>query len=230
MMFRDRSDAGRQLAARLMSFRASDPVVLALPRGGVPVGAEIARALDAPLDIVLVRKIGVPFQPELALGAIVDGEEPELVVDTQLMAMLAIPESYVQEQRERQLQEIERRRRSYLEGRPPIAVAGRTVIVVDDGIATGSTMRAALRAIRRRQPARLVLAVPVAPPETIAALRGEVDEIVCLSTPEFFGAIGEFYADFRQLGDAEVIALLRARTSEATAADGAPQRTHGSGA
>jgi putative phosphoribosyl transferase len=218
MMFRDRSDAGCQLAVRLTSFRAHDPVVLALPRGGVPVGAEIARALDAPLDVVLVRKIGVPFQPELALGAVVDGDEPELVIDTQLMALLAIPESYVQEQRERQLREIERRRQSYLEGRAPVAVGGRAAIVVDDGIATGSTMRAALLAIRRRQPARLVLAVPVAPPETIAALRREVDEIVCLSTPEIFGAIGQFYADFRQLGDAEVIGLLRARASEATAA------------
>jgi len=139
------------------------------------------------------------------------------------MAMLAIPEAYIQEQRERQLREIERRRRAYLEGRAPVAVAGRTVIVVDDGIATGSTMRAALRAIRRRRPARLVLAVPVAPPETIAALRSEVDEIVCLSTPGIFGAIGQFYADFRQLGDAEVIATLRERASETTA-------TRGSGA
>src|SRR6266849_4024839 len=149
-MFRDRDDAGRQLAARLTSFRGSDPVVLALPRGGVPIGAEIARALDAPLDVVLVRKIGVPFQPELALGAIVGGEEPELVIDAELMAMLAIPDDYVQQQRQRQLKEIERRRQLYLEGRPPVPVIGRTAIVVDDGIATGSTMRAALRAIRRR--------------------------------------------------------------------------------
>lgn len=212
MMFRDRRDAGRQLAARLMSYRARDPVVLALPRGGVPIGAEIARALDAPLDVVLVRKIGVPFQPELALGAIVDGAEPELVIDTELMAMLAIPDSYVQEQRARQLKEIERRRHLYVEGRPAEEVAGRTAIVVDDGIATGSTMRAALRAIRRRRPARLVLAVPVAPPDTIAALRDEVDDIVCLATPAYFGAIGQFYVDFRQLGDDEVVASLRPRT------------------
>ena len=213
MMFRDRRDAGRQLTARLMSYRARDPVVLALPRGGVPIGAEIAQALDAPLDVVLVRKIGVPFQPELALGAIVDGAEPELVIDTELMAMLAIPDSYVQEQRERQLKEIERRRHLYVEGRPAEEVAGRTAIVVDDGIATGYTMRAALRAIRRREPRHLVLAVPVAPPETIAALAPEVDEIVCLSTPDHFGAIGQFYADFRQIDDAEVVALLRERTS-----------------
>ena len=213
MLYRNRNDAGRQLAARLASFRGSDPVVLALPRGGVPIGAEIARALDAPLDIVLVRKIGVPFQPELALGAIVDGEEPELLIDNQLMTMLAIPERYVEQQRLRQLKEIERRRRLYLEGRPPAPVAGRTAIVVDDGIATGYTMRAALRAIRRRGPARLVLAVPVAPPETIAALAAEVDEIVCLSTPEYFGAIGQFYADFRQIDDAEVVALLRERAA-----------------
>jgi putative phosphoribosyl transferase len=216
MMFRDRRDAGRQLAARLASCRGGDPVVLALPRGGVPIGAEIAKALDAPLDIVLVRKIGVPFQPELALGAIVDGEAPELLIDDQLMTMLAIPERYVEQQRLRQLKEIERRRRLYLEGRPPVAVAGRTAIVVDDGIATGYTMRAALRAIRRRGPARLVLAVPVAPPETIAALAAEVDEIVCLSTPDQFGAIGQFYKDFRQIEDAEVIALLRERSAPAT--------------
>jgi putative phosphoribosyl transferase len=207
-MFRDRNDAGRQLASRLKSFRGSDPVVLALPRGGVPIGAEIARAIDAPLDIVLVRKIGVPFQPELALGAIVDGEVPELLIDDQLMTLLAIPQRYVDDQRLRQLKEIERRRRLYLAGRPPVAVAGRTAIVVDDGIATGYTMRAALRAIRRRGPRHLVLAVPVAPPETVAALAAEVDEIVCLSTPDHFGAIGQFYADFRQVEEAEVIALL----------------------
>ena len=209
MMFRDRSDAGRQLAARLMSFRASDPVVLALPRGGVPVGAEIARALDAPLDIVLVRKIGVPFQPELALGAIVDGEEPELVIDTQLMAMLAIPEGYVQEQRERQLQEIERRRRSYLEGRPPVAVAGRTVIVVDDGIATGSTMTAALRAIRARRPKKLVGAVAVASPDAARAMLHECDAMVCLNVPAEFYAVGQFFADFSQVSDDDVVAILK---------------------
>ena len=212
-MFRDRNDAGRQLAGRLTSFRGGDPVVLALPRGGVPIGAEIARAIDAPLDIVLVRKIGVPFQPELALGAIVDGEEPELLIDDQLMTLLAIPQRYVEEQRRRQLKEIERRRRLYLAGRPPVAVAGRTAIVVDDGIATGYTVRAALRAIRRRGPRHLVLAVPVAPPETVASLAAEVDEIVCLSTPDHFGAIGQFYADFRQIEDAEVIVLLRELTS-----------------
>ena len=140
-MFKDRRDAGRQLAARLMSYRVRDPVVLALPRGGVPIGAAIARTLDAPLDVVLVRKIGVPFQPELALGAIVDGEAPELLIDDQLMTLLAIPEPYVEQQRERQLKEIERRRRLYLEGRPPAAVAGRTAIVVDDGVATGYTVQ-----------------------------------------------------------------------------------------
>jgi putative phosphoribosyl transferase len=225
MLFRDRTDAGRRLAARLMSFRSRDPVVLALPRGGVPVGLEIARALGAPLDVVLVRKIGVPFQPELALGAIVDGDPPELVIDTHLKTLLDIPDAYVDEERQRQLAEIARRRRVYLAGRSPAAVAGRTVIVVDDGIATGSTMRAALRAIRRRGPAHLVLAVPVAPPETIAALRDEVDEVVCLETPTLFGAIGQFYADFRQLEDAEVIAALQVRASETAPTDGTPPRS-----
>lgn len=207
-MFRDRSDAGRQLAAKLIHLKAQRPVVLCLPRGGVPVGFEIARALDAPLDLVLVRKIGVPWQPELALGAVTDGGDPEVFIDRRLAVELAIAEEYIRAETSRQIDEIERRRRVYGTGHEPLEVAGRTAIVVDDGIATGATMRVALRAIRRRNPTRLILAVPVAAEDTLAALRPEVDEAVCLETPPDLGAIGFFYRDFHQLTDAEVRELL----------------------
>jgi len=217
MILADRQDAGRRLARELRRFRDSDPVVLALPRGGVPVGFEIAQALGAPLDLVLVRKIGAPFQPELAVAAVVDGETPETVENEDVMAELSLTEDYVREEAARQLLEIERRRKLYLEGRQPVPVEGRTAIVVDDGIATGATMRAALRAVRRRKPARLVLAVPVAPPDTLEELRREVDEVVCLATPAFFGAIGAFYEDFRQLEDDEVRELLARAAPRAAA-------------
>jgi putative phosphoribosyl transferase len=208
MKFMDRGDAGRRLADELLHLKDRQPVVLALPRGGVAVGFEISRVLDAPLDIVLVRKIGVPWQPELALGAVTDGASPETFIDRDLATSLAIPDSYIEEEMARQLEEIERRRKSYCEGRPALEVAGRTAIIVDDGIATGATMRVALQAVRRRGPARLVLAVPVAPPDTLAALREEVDEAVCLKTPIGLGAIGFYYRDFHQLSDAEVTDLL----------------------
>lgn len=223
MLFSDRQEAGRRLAAELGRFKSAEPAILALPRGGVPVGFEIALALDAPLDVVLVRKIGAPGMSELAIGAIVDGEQLDKIIDRELVAELAVPQSYLDAEIARQAAEIERRRRVYFKGRAPVTVAGRTALVVDDGIATGATMRAALRAIRRRSPAKLVLAVPVAPPHTVEALRPEVDEIVCLATPENFYAIGQFYADFRQLDDEDVITLLdRAfrRGSTASAASG----------
>ena len=208
MKFADRGEAGRRLADKLLHLKDRKPVVLALPRGGVAVGFEIARALEAPLDIVLVRKIGVPWQPELALGAVTDGAEHQTFIDRVLAARLEVPESYIEEETARQLQEIERRRKSYCEGRPALAIAGRTAIVVDDGIATGATMRVALQAVRRRGPARLVLAVPVAAPDTLAALRAEVDEAVSLETPVELGAIGFYYRDFHQMSDDEVTDLL----------------------
>jgi putative phosphoribosyl transferase len=207
-MFTDRIEAGRRLAAELGRFKDQHPVVLALPRGGVPIGAEIARALGAPLDLILVRKIGAPFQPELAIGAVVNGSRPETVINREIVDAFEIPESYLREESARQLAEIERRRERYLAGRARAEVAGRTAIVVDDGIATGATMLAALHATRRAGPKRLVLAVPVAPPDTIERLRGEVDEVVCLEMPALFGAIGAFYRDFHQLSDDDVIALL----------------------
>ena len=216
MKFADRGEAGRRLADKLLHLKDRQPVVLALPRGGVAVGFEIAQSLDAPLDIVLVRKIGVPWQPELALGAVTDGAAREIFVDRDLATSLDVPDNYIEEETARQLEEIDRRRKSYCEGRPALEVAGRTAIVVDDGIATGATMRVALQAVRRRGPARSVLAVPVAPPDTLAALRKEVDEAVCLETPIGLVAIGFYYRDFHQMRDSEVTDLL-ARAQRGTA-------------
>jgi putative phosphoribosyl transferase len=183
-------------------------VVLALPRGGVPVAAEIAAALAAPLDLVLVRKIGLPWHPELAIGAVVDGAHPIVVRNEAVIRSTDVAEAEFERVCQDELREIERRRTRYLGGRARAPLADRTVIVVDDGIATGATMKAALRAIRRQRPKTLVLAVPVAPPDTVDELRPEVDDLVCLAMPEPFGAIGYFYEDFRQVEDAEVVAIL----------------------
>ncbi len=219
MPFRNRRDAGARLAAALGRYGSESPVVLALPRGGVPVAAEIATALAAPLDLVLVRKIGVPFQKELAMGAVVDGGQPIVVRNEDVIAFADISEAAFQAVCDAELAEIERRRRLYAGERPPVAVAGHTVIVVDDGLATGATMKAALRALRTRAPRRLVMAVPVAPADTLADMASEADDIVCLETPEIFGAIGAFYDDFRQIADGEVIALLKACARRSAAAE-----------
>ncbi len=208
MLFTDRADAGKKLARRLLQLKDKKPVVLALPRGGVPVAFEVAKALGAPLDLVLVRKIGVPFQEEYALGAIADGGEPELVIDENIRRSLNIPEGYVERAKAEALEEIERRRHVYIGKRAPVEIAGCTAIIVDDGIATGATMRAALRVVRRRNPAWLVLAVPVAPPDSLRRLAEEADETICLHKPEYFTAVGQFYQDFGQTQDDEVIALL----------------------
>lgn len=220
--FPDRTEAGRRLAEQLKRFKDQHPVVLALPRGGVPVGYEVAKALEAPLDLVLVRKIGAPFQPELAIGAVVDGERPELVLNRDMIAEYGIPQSYVESERQRQLEEIERRRQLYFAGRARAPIRDRTAIVIDDGIATGATMEAALHATRRAGPKRLVLAVPVAPPDTIERLRPQVDEVVCLMMPAFLGAIGSFYRDFHQLRDEDVTELLQqaAQWAETSTSDG----------
>jgi putative phosphoribosyl transferase len=208
MPFRDRIDAGRRLAKALVKYRDEHPVVLALPRGGVPVAAEVAAALDAPLDLILVRKIGAPMQPELAIGAVVDGSNPITVRNDDVINLAGVDEADFAAIRDRELAEIERRRRTYLGDRGVVDVAGHTAIVIDDGIATGATTRAALRATRMRGPKKLVLAVPVAPTESLAVMREEADEVVCLEDYEIFGAIGYFYRDFRQISDREVIDTL----------------------
>jgi len=220
MPFIDRTDAGRQLAKALARYKIQRPVVLALPRGGVPVAAEVANALDAPLDLILVRKIGVPSQPELAMGAVVDGAEPVVVRNEEVIQLTGVSESDFNAIRDEQLAEIERRRKLYLGDRPHPKLSGRIVIVVDDGIATGATTRAALHAIGKRKPAKLVLAIPVAPTQTLETLRGEVDDLVCLEDFVDFGAIGLFYSDFRQVSDAEVIALLAKHPVKSPAATG----------
>lgn len=208
MPFRNRSDAGRQLAQALNGYRDRKPVVLALPRGGVPVAAEIASAFGAPLDLAIVRKIGVPFQPELAMGAVVNGAKPIVVRNEDIIRHSGISEDEFQRACLAERREIERRRQTYLAGRERCPIEDRVVIVVDDGIATGATVRAALRGLRAGAPHTLVLAVPVAPADTLAALRAEADDIVCLETHAEFGAIGFYYADFRQVSDAEVIDML----------------------
>ena len=185
-------------------------VVLALPRGGVPIGAVIARRLKAPLDLLLVRKIGAPWQRELAVAAVVDGGAPELVIDQDMARRTGASDAYIREQMQLEWQELLRRRARYLPGRAAVPVQGATVVLVDDGIATGTTMRAALKAMRRRGAARLVLAVPVAPHDAITALRNEFDRVVCLAEPVRFRAIGVHYADFRQVSDEEVVAALQA--------------------
>jgi predicted phosphoribosyltransferase len=208
-VFRDRSDAGRRLARALASYKSRRAIVLALPRGGVPVAAEVAEALDAPLDLILVRKIGVPGQPELAMGAVVDGAAPIVVRNEDVIELSGITGEQFDAVSAQELAEIERRRRFYIGERARAEIEGQTVIVIDDGVATGATTRAALQAVRSRKPKELVLAVPVAPPETIGHLRKEVDALVCLETPEPFGAIGYFYRDFRQVSDQEVLTILK---------------------
>ena len=207
-MFRDRKDAGRQLAAKLLPLKEEEPVVLALPRGGVAVGLEIARVLEAPLDFLLVRKIGAPGHPEFALGAVVDGVSPEIVLNEDAIEMLSVPEAYIRDMARRALEEIERRRQLYLRGRRPVDVRGRTVIVVDDGIATGATVRVVLQALAKSGATRRVLAAPVTPLDTAERLRALCDEAVFLATPADFAAVGFYYGDFRQLEDDEVIAML----------------------
>jgi putative phosphoribosyl transferase len=215
LRFADRTDAGRQLARALASMKLADPVVLALPRGGVPVAAEVARAFDAPLDLLLVRKIGAPGQRELAVAAIAEGPGAGLVYDTETMVHSGATEAYVQCEACRERAELARRHAAYLGDRAPVSIEKRTAVVVDDGIATGTTVRAALRALRARHPARVVLAVPVAPARALSEIRPLVDDLVCLSAPPAFYAVGAHYDDFHQVTDDEVVAALKASATPA---------------
>jgi putative phosphoribosyl transferase len=204
--FRNRQDAGRRLAERLSTFRDQEPVVLGLPRGGVPVASEVARRLDAPLDVIVVRKLGVPFQPELGMGAV--GEDGVRVLNEDVVRLAGVGPEDVARVEARERAEVQARAARFRGERPRVSLAGRTVIVVDDGIATGGTARAALQVAHAQGAARVVLAVPVAPPDTLRDLRSDADEIVCLETPELFFAIGEWYQDFSQVPDDQVVALL----------------------
>lgn len=216
--FDDRTDAGRRLAERLAGRGFERPIVYALPRGGVPVAIEVARALKAPLDLVLVRKLGVPFQPELAFGAVVDGADPEAVLNEDVVRSARLTEEQIETIKTEEVAEIERRRALYFKGRERPDPAGRDVLVVDDGIATGATAKAAIHALKRQGAARVILAVPVAPPETLREMESEANEVVCLEAPDFFRGVGAWYRDFRQLHDAEVTRLL---DQAAQPADGA---------
>jgi putative phosphoribosyl transferase len=206
--FQDRTEAGRLLAQKLREYaNRDDVVVLALPRGGVPVGFEVARALNAPLDVFVVRKLGVPGHEEFAMGAIASGGVRVLNAD--VVDGLGIPQAVIDRVAESEERELERREREYRGDRPAVDVRGRTVILVDDGLATGSSMRVATMALREMQPAQIVVAVPVGSPETCAEFEAEVDKVVCAATPQPFWAVGQWYSDFSQTNDEEVRVLLR---------------------
>ncbi len=212
--FTNRQLAGRLLADKVAEHGFQDPVVYALPRGGAPVAIEIAEKLGAPLDLLLVRKIGAPGQEELAAGSIVDGERPDVIVNNAIVKALGISDSQFQAAAARALEDIERRRALYLEGAPPVTAKGAAAILVDDGIATGASMRAAIAAVRRREPRQVVVAVPIAPRQASVEFANLADAFICLATPSDFKAVGSYYRDFQQLSDSDVIALMRrARTA-----------------
>lgn len=225
MRFRDRREAGRLLVEKLAFLRGRENlIVLGVPRGGVVVAYEIARALDAPLDVYITRKIGAPYNPELAIGAV--ASDGTVFLDQGLVNRLGIPQEYVEAETARQRAEIERRLVEYRGGRPPLVITDRTVVLTDDGVATGATILATIRALMAQNPAELILALPVGPPDTVARLKKEVDELICLSTPRLFWAVGAFYVDFSQTSDEEVKSLLEEHqaqegSSEASAGDSA---------
>lgn len=204
--FRDRVDAGRRLAQKLLPLKEEHPLVLGIPRGGVPVASEVAHALDAELDVIVARKLGAPMQPELAIGAVTS--DGGLYLDPALVREIGVSAAYLERVRTDEIAEARRRELLFRGGEPPLPIAGRTVILVDDGLATGATMRAAARSVRAARPAKLVIAVPVGATETCKALEGEADEVVCLAQPWPFHAVGLHYADFGQTTDEEVVQLL----------------------
>lgn len=222
-LFEDRRDAGHRLAQALRKYRSHDAVVLALPPGGVPVAHEVAKALHAPLDLLFVRRFGAPDHPDLYLGAVVDGPKPQLVVNDELLRALAPPPEFLAGEQQRHRSAIEQQRMLYLNGRPPLALRGRTVIIVDDGVTTGIGVRSALKAIDRSGPEWLVLAIPLAPPPVLLDLQSVADEVVCLSSPEPFLAVGNYYNDFTATSDEEVIALLGASRARGAASPAVPE-------
>ena len=207
--FPNRREAGRRLGDAVARLQLTDPVVLALPRGGVPVAVEVAHRLGAPLDILLVRKIGAPGHEEYGIGAVVEGNKPEVVIDERIARAVGADQAYIDRVVARELAEIERRRAVYRLA-APLPLKGRAVVLVDDGIATGATVRAALKGLATAGAARIILAVPIAPADTLAELRGQCDKVVCLMVPEPFWAVGAHYGDFAQTRDAEVSELLAA--------------------
>ena len=205
-MFRDRDDAASQLAEKLQSYQGKKPLILAIPRGAVPMAKLIAERLGGEFDVVLVRKLRAPYQPELAIGSVDEGGWTYIAP---FAASMGADEEYIAEEKQAQMETIRKRRAQYTPIRPPIDPAGRIVIVIDDGLATGATMISALHSLRGRKPAKLICAVPVAPPDTLQKVRAMADEVVCLQAPEFFQAVGQFYRHFPQVEDEEVIALLK---------------------
>ena len=207
-MFRDREDAGQQLAARLLHLRDSNPLIFGLPRGGVVIAAEVASVLGAPLDVMVVRKLGAPGRPELALGAITVGDDPHLTLNQDLIDLISVSDEYLQMEMDIQREEVKRRNHRYRQGRPAMSVEGRTTIIIDDGIATGATVLAGIMGLKERNPRRLVLAVPVAAPDSLEKLSRYVDEIVCLHAPDNFMSVGVFFSNFHQTTDDQVMELL----------------------
>ena len=207
-MFRDREDAGQQLAGRLLHLRDSNPLIFGLPRGGVVIAAQVAAALCAPLDVLVVRKLGAPGRPELALGAITVGDDPHLTLNQDLIDLISVSDDYLQMEIDRQREEVKRRNNRYRKGRPAMSVEGRTTIIIDDGIATGATVLAGLMGLKDRKPGRLVLAVPVAAADSLEKLSQYVDEVVCLHAPDDFMSVGVFYSNFHQTTDDQVMELL----------------------
>lgn len=205
-MFKDRRDAGRRLAQRIEGIKEADLFILAVPRGGVVVAFEVVKALGAPMDLIIPRKLGAPGNPELAIGAVT--QDGTIVLNHDIVQELGVPKSFIDQEAAEQVKEIERRMKKYRGDAPPPQLAGRTVVLIDDGIATGATIRAAVQSVRRSRPKRLIIAVPVAPPSAVQSLEKDADEVVALETPEWFMAIGQFYENFDQTSDEEVIDLM----------------------
>ncbi|MDD1776104.1 MAG: phosphoribosyltransferase [Candidatus Methanomethylicus sp.] len=214
-IFKDRQEAGRRLAEALVNFKGKDTIVLAIPRGGVVVAYEIAQVLGAPLDIIIPRKIGAPMNPELAIGAV--SQDGTVVLNDDYIKYLSISHRFIESEVSEQIKEIERRMRLYRPQFKPLPILeGKVVIIVDDGIATGATIKAALKSIRSQKPQELVIAIPVGPEDTINLLKREADQVICLEIPHSFNAVGDFYEDFRQTEDEEVIELLKRSSSQKT--------------